>query len=526
VLSQDDPINDGIEEPISMSQEKATSLSKQENDADQEDAPFTVARPRRDRSVLKKDEEEREEFEAPTRGRRDRSVLNIEETLNKENQDIVFEGLLERKTNQKVLGKHLWETRYFRLSTHSLSIYVNAKSVLSESIVKLSSIISINRNTKSDGTDLKDKRFDIHLKDKTIHLRTENEVVCKQWIHFVTQQRKKHKQSIRTGLELIESGTMRSGRFRSKGTMEYNQYEEAPKTVNKNKEKGKTSKVASVKRFRRHRTSRSEIEREEVSVYSDGDEESEHKDPEINLDEKKRKKPLEFEGFLLRKIGHKQTEKMGESIYFRLICDQLEFSKIDEYDINENDENAIKEMHSNNIMGSISIEHIKSVKMNEYNPNEFVMAFNEYNPNSDWILRAKQNENEMALEWVAVLQRAQKEAVQIVKSINMKSIKTLDEEKEDEYNEKEEEEVEESEESDSERFGASKNKKRKKLGGSIKALQKMINDETILELETARNNDLNENRSNLVNGFEINSLEQDQEALIEKKQNNRCLCFS
>lgn len=182
-------------------------INAQEVDDEQDE----FIRPRTNRSVLsqKDDDEQEEEIEesvsltVPTRSRRDRSVLNIEETLNKENEEIVFEGMLERKTNQKVLGKHLWETRYFKLSTHSLSIYINDKVLNTESIIKLSSIISINRNTKNDGADLKENRFDIHLKDKSVNLRTENDVVCKQWIHFISQQRKKHKQSIRTVSEIF-----------------------------------------------------------------------------------------------------------------------------------------------------------------------------------------------------------------------------------------------------------------------------------------------------------------------------------
>merc|ERR1711933_576871 len=134
-----------------------------------------------------------ESLTVPTRSRRDRSVLNVEETLNKENSDIVFEGVLERKTNQKVLGKHLWETRYFKLSTHSISIYINDKTNIAESIIKLSSIISVNRNTKNDGTDLKNNRFDTNTRDQILNLRTENQIVCQQWIHFLSLERKKHR---------------------------------------------------------------------------------------------------------------------------------------------------------------------------------------------------------------------------------------------------------------------------------------------------------------------------------------------
>merc|ERR1712228_367501 len=407
------------------------------------------------------------------------------------------------------------ETRYFKLSTHSLSIYINDKILTTESVIKLSSMLSINRNTKNDGADLKDNRFDIHLKNKTVNLRTENDVVCKQWIHFISQQRKQHKKSIRTGLEDVYSS-----RFRSKGTIEY----EPSLSVST---KHKSIKKASVNRFKRRKTSRSELQREAVSIHSD-------KDPEIDADDAKNEetqklkseenknlisKPAEFEGFLLRKIGH-STEQIAQKIYFRLICDQLEFSKIDEM-IDENDEDALNEMHGSNILGSISIEHIKSVQMaSSDDSDEFVLVFNDHNPNSDWILKTTKSDRGNAQKWIDVLQRAQNEAVQIVKIINNTKI-----EQDDEKEQSDDDDDESDTDSDDD-FGTNKKrKKKKKIGGSIKALQKMINDESILELETARNNDLNS--KHLVNGFEINSLqnENEDEHMLKSAENAQaCSC--
>ena len=266
-------------------------------------------------------------------------------------------------------------------------------------------------------------------------------------------------------------------------------------------------KKEKVNRFKRQKTSRSEIMRESVSVNGGVDEPTEEAKDEETENEKLIKKAAEFEGFLLRKIGHK-TDKIAEKMYFRLVYDQLEFSKIEQA-MDEMDESAMYAMHSANILGSISIEHIKSVQtaMNGAD-DEFVLVFNENNPNSDWLLKTAKSERGNAQKWVDVLQRAQSEAVQIVKIIN-----STREDEEDET------------ESDSDDFGRKKRKK-KKIGGSIKALQKMINDETILELETARNEKL-ESSKNLVNGFEINSLQNDDEneqMLKNAKNAQACAC--
>merc|ERR1712129_572489 len=173
--------------------------------------------------------------------------------------------------------------------------------------------------------------------------------------------------------------------YRSKGTIEYEPSislsVSAKHKVNVKKEK--------VNRFKRRKTSRSELQRESVNVNID---ETEDKEAETLKNEENKSKeenkgligaPAEFEGFLLRKIGH-STDKIGEKIYFRLILDQLEFSKIEEM-IDENNSNAIRQMHAENILGSISIEHIKSVQMSE-NDDEFVLVFNDHNSNSDWLL--------------------------------------------------------------------------------------------------------------------------------------------
>merc|ERR1712176_706607 len=365
-------------------------------------------------------------------------------------------GSLERKTNQKVLGKHLWETRYFKLSTHSLSIYTNDRTNIAESIIKLSSIISVNRNTKNDGTDLKNNRFDINTRDQILNLRTENQIVCQQWIHFLSLERKKHRKSIRNGLESLESLESTSTKRRSHATT-------TPKKQNNNTIDSKQNQniKAPVRRFKRQRTSRAD-KKEDNNINHDNhrnesdDEFDENYKPEIgdnddNNDEdstssfkkkhsrnlsmkswatsieqrhhdsisydnqqnelEKQKtglltKTASFQGFLIRKTGHKNN-KIGEKIYFRLSDDTLEFSKIDEI-IRKDDINKI---HSSDILGTISVEHIKSVKMvSDENDDQFVIVFNENESFTDWILKTERNDQGNAIKWVNVLQRAQKEA--------------------------------------------------------------------------------------------------------------------
>jgi len=221
-------------------------------------------------------------------------------------------------------------------------------------------------------------------------------------------------------------------------------------------------------------------------------------------------KPASFEGFLIRKIGH-NNNRIGEKFYFRLGHDTLEFSKVDATLSGKED---ILEIHSANILGSISVEHIKSVAMvSEDNDEEFIIVRDERDSNTDWIMTTEKSEKGMAKQWVEVLEKARTEAQEIVTTIKQ-------------INSDDEEEEEEGDESDSE-DGTAPKTKRKKLGGSIKALQKMINDETIQELETARNHEL-KNTRRLDNGFEIRSLRNEESVEEMKQPRSRmcgCLCF-
>jgi len=490
----------------------------------------------------------------------------IEERLIEENSKCVFEGSLERKTNQKVLGRSLWEQRYFKLSTHSLSIYVNEHANIAESVIMLSSMISVNRNTKSDGTDLKDNRFDITTRDhQVINLRTENPIVCQQWIHFLSVERRNHQKSIRTGLESLVENTMRGSGRRSAAVSG-----PPPSSFDGNgNDKSSLTKNA-VKRFKRHRTSRAKVDRKKVNVIDPDEaeeiEEANAGDPELDDEEKERERererevdrdqhddgghsekprrlsikswaarlkadnggsddndeakgtllePASFEGFLIRKIGH-HNDRIGEKFFFRLSHDTLEFSKV-EATLTHSKEDVLEEIHSANILGSISVEHIKSVRMltEDADEEQFVVVHNERDSNTDWILTTEKSDKGRALEWVSVLQKAQREAKDIVTTI--KQIHSDDEDDRDD----------EGDDSDSE-DGTAPKTKRKKLGGSIKALQKMINDETIQELETARNHEL-KNTKGLDNGFEIGRGLVHGESLENMQQPRSrmcgCLCF-
>lgn len=52
--------------------------------------------------------------------------------LGTEKEKVVFEGYLDRKTNQSVFGRKLWERRYFKLKTHALSIFVDENGIYPE----------------------------------------------------------------------------------------------------------------------------------------------------------------------------------------------------------------------------------------------------------------------------------------------------------------------------------------------------------------------------------------------------------
>ena len=90
-------------------------------------------------------EKEQKEIMHKTRNSFDKNMINdnnnnnnnhsnfdLIKKIGQENEKIVMNGCLERKTNQKVLGKRLWEKRYFTLSTHYLSIFQTEKAIYPE----------------------------------------------------------------------------------------------------------------------------------------------------------------------------------------------------------------------------------------------------------------------------------------------------------------------------------------------------------------------------------------------------------
>ena len=52
--------------------------------------------------------------------------------LDTEKETVMFQGYLDRKTNQSVFGRKLWERRYFKLKTHALSIFVDENGIYPE----------------------------------------------------------------------------------------------------------------------------------------------------------------------------------------------------------------------------------------------------------------------------------------------------------------------------------------------------------------------------------------------------------
>merc|ERR1712154_648845 len=100
-------------------------------------------------------------------------------------------------------------------------------------------------------------------RDQVINLRTENPIVCQQWIHFLSLERKNHQKSIRTGLETLVETTMGGGRrsaaISGPPPSEFDQSsmaDDKPSSLTKN----------AVKRFKRHRTSRAKVDRKKVNV--------------------------------------------------------------------------------------------------------------------------------------------------------------------------------------------------------------------------------------------------------------------
>ena len=158
-----------------------------------------------------------------TKQNEDEVLKNVTQKLASETNKIVYQGYMDRKTNQKVLGKRLWETRYFKLSTHSISIYVNENSEYPESVIKLSSVVSVTKSFKgvkngkmkegkriemvvsignSKLTDLTNKvspKFNTELVD----LRCPDFDQCNNWMKHLTLEKRKHRKSIRSGLESL-----------------------------------------------------------------------------------------------------------------------------------------------------------------------------------------------------------------------------------------------------------------------------------------------------------------------------------
>eukprot|EP01084_Bolivina_argentea_P284910 488423_1 len=93
-------------------------------------------------------------------------------------QDVVFEGMLEQKINV-----NKWNTVEMKLYSNVFSIreILSTDSCTNYKDYKVSSIICVNKRNISNG-------FDIILKDKILHLKTNNKVSCHYWIRSLKTQ--------------------------------------------------------------------------------------------------------------------------------------------------------------------------------------------------------------------------------------------------------------------------------------------------------------------------------------------------
>eukprot|EP01084_Bolivina_argentea_P183689 316934_1 len=121
-----------------------------------------------------------------------------QKATNKTDDIYIFSGKLE-KTTQKVLGKYLWGIRYFRLSNHSLFIFLNDKTNIVESSIELSEIQSVKVDPVNPTYfEIRIPKQSPHTQSYTIdmhsiqYFRTENEINCQKWIQFIQEQAKKN----------------------------------------------------------------------------------------------------------------------------------------------------------------------------------------------------------------------------------------------------------------------------------------------------------------------------------------------
>eukprot|EP00485_Elphidium_margaritaceum_P006733 CAMPEP_0202695746 /NCGR_PEP_ID=MMETSP1385-20130828/9262_1 /ASSEMBLY_ACC=CAM_ASM_000861 /TAXON_ID=933848 /ORGANISM="Elphidium margaritaceum" /LENGTH=493 /DNA_ID=CAMNT_0049351823 /DNA_START=78 /DNA_END=1559 /DNA_ORIENTATION=- len=475
--------------------------------------------------------------------------------------DVIFEGILERKSAQKMLGKHLWEKKYFKLSAHTLSIYASDKSDIVERVIRLSSMVSVNRSTKNDGGDLKDNRFDVSTHDETLNLRADNPRVCQQWIHFLSAQRKQHTKSIRNGLQSLTEQTV-VRRFERRKTsrnivadsddekddddnedddeddednrcvedddhdddaqqtlIQNNQIESAGNNTaaaadNNNGNGNEELSYSAARRMTLEEWAQSTHQKHRESQH-------EYEDDQFGA--------VSFQGFLIRRIGH-LGRKLGEKLYFRLCDDFLEWSKVDAVLTAASDDprslrQQLNELHAANLLGTVAVRHIKSVEMassgggkDDDDGDEFIIVFSAEHSKTDWVMNCDKNQRGLAKKWVFVLQKSSRDARAVADTI--KNMRHDEEEEEDEEEDDDDEGDESSDSVDNNtRTSLSKRqngKNKKRMGGSIKALKKLINEETIEELKIAQNTQLK--NSNMYNEVETN-------ANPHQKCSCSCLCF-
>jgi len=119
--------------------------------------------------------------------------------IDKEHQNAIMQGALERKTTQQVFGKKLWEQRYFKLSIHHLSAYRNENDKQPEQQWRLASVCWIYLCVeKSSGT-----RFNVYFDNDTLQLRGASTALCQHWVTKLGDAKKRHRSALRENLQQL-----------------------------------------------------------------------------------------------------------------------------------------------------------------------------------------------------------------------------------------------------------------------------------------------------------------------------------
>ncbi|ETO32091.1 hypothetical protein RFI_05025 [Reticulomyxa filosa] len=173
----------------------------------------------------------------------EKMLKQVSNRIDKEHQNTIMQGALERKTSQQVFGKKLWEQRYFRLSTHYLSAYRNENDTEPEQRWRLASVCWIYLCVeKASGT-----RFNVYFDNDTLQLRGQNLALCQHWVTKFGDAKKRHRNALRENLQQLglfeKAMDAYHAQSKMKRTVEKTQQEEVKKAEktkdNKPKDKDK-----------------------------------------------------------------------------------------------------------------------------------------------------------------------------------------------------------------------------------------------------------------------------------------------